>query len=369
MVGWAVATDPSLFAGIATASFLRPVKWGQSFESLLLARARSHINGVVRMRFSVTRETQHIYDAYLNAMAAVIEKCLDFLFESFTKMADAYKADSPGDLAVNLLTRHILESIDGVAILVSKGSVQSCELLLRGSLEALASIHYLLGVDGNNRGLAFLAADVRRQLKYYRQCDPADDLGKDIRRRITGEAISGIIGRPPIKLVRKKIAALRADLADEPLRVVNEEYERQKAAAKTARKKRCPTCGKLGSSGRDPEWYSLFGGPKNIQELTNKTGLTALYELMYRPWSGTVHVGNTMRNLHEREDNIVLRQIRHPDGLCVMLRFSALITLPLAIKLVSHYKPQHKRAAMKHEKKLCKLIREVERTKNVSWKS
>jgi hypothetical protein len=323
------------------------------------------------MRFSVTVETRPQYDAYLREFARVVDDCVDFLNEGAQAITHADKADSPGDFALLLLVRHLTDSIDGVSILVARGSVQPCEPLLRSGLEAFLGIAYIREGDSGRRGLSFLLAEIHRQLKFYRQCDPDDEVGKQLRTRVTAEAIEGIIGKVPLKLARKKVAALRADLDDPAMKPVNEEWNRIKAASKRKKSPPCSSCGRFDLPGKkgDPEWYSLFGGPKNIEQLADKVKLSNLYQLMYRHWSGQTHAVNTMRNLHEVADAILLRPIRHPDGLVVMLRFSALLTLGLGLQLIRQYAPDSKATAKKRHDEICKAIREVERTKNVSWKA
>jgi hypothetical protein len=42
-------------------------------------------------------------------------------------------------------------------------------------------------------------------------------------------------------------------------------------------------------TGRNPAWYSLFGGPPSLEQLANRVGLSLSYELLYRHWSEAVH--------------------------------------------------------------------------------
>ena len=43
-----------------------------------------------------------------------------------------------------LLVRHVIESLDGVSILVSKGGSHPCQPLLRSALEAVLGVLYIL---------------------------------------------------------------------------------------------------------------------------------------------------------------------------------------------------------------------------------
>src|SRR5947209_20636140 len=46
-----------------------------------------------------------------------------------------------------LLVRHVIESLDGVSILVSKGGSHPCQPLLRSALEAVLGVLYILEKD------------------------------------------------------------------------------------------------------------------------------------------------------------------------------------------------------------------------------
>ena len=56
-------------------------------------------------------------------------------------------------------------------------------------------------------------------------------------------------------------------------------------------------------------WYSLYNGPKNIQELSESLGVISEYELLYRKWSTKVHAVGSLINLSDRG----LKLIRTPD--------------------------------------------------------
>jgi hypothetical protein len=46
---------------------------------------------------------------------------------------------------------------------------------------------------------------------------------------------------------------------------------------------------------KNPKWYRLFGGPKNIEELAKHLEQKTLYELLYRKWSEPTHGGNSVQ--------------------------------------------------------------------------
>src|SRR5205823_1054239 len=144
------------------------------------------------MRFTVTEDSLDQYEKFLNERSGAINDCIMFLDDACLGIRDSYKSQSPGDLAILMLVRNLIESIDGVCILISKGSVQPCEPLLRSALDAFLGVNYILKEDSNERGLAYLVADRHRLINFFRQCDPDDERGKQVRKEIPDEFLHGI---------------------------------------------------------------------------------------------------------------------------------------------------------------------------------
>jgi hypothetical protein len=298
------------------------------------------------MRFEVTDDSRPRYEAYLHQLSRVVDSCVDFLDEGAQAVIRSYNGNAAGDLAVLMLVRHLMESIDGVSILMSRGSAQPCEPLLRSGFEALLGIRFIWADDSERRGIAYLVGDIRRSIRAYRHCDPDDELGKKLRRQATPEIIASLVGQVPVEDARRFVEALRADLDHPDLQPIHQEWEKAPSAA----------------------WYSLFGGPKTIEQLAEKVNLGAMYTLRYRHWSCFTHAADTMRNLHASADAVLLRPLRHPDELVGMLRFALVLTSPVAVQLIQRYAPDRAELALKRHKDLCGAVKSLEATGNISWK-
>src|SRR5262249_45649022 len=90
---------------------------------------------------------------------------------------------------------------------------------------------------------------------------------------------------------------------------------------------------------RDPEWYSLFGGPKNVRELAIHLGMAGMYEFLYSFWSESGHAGMAMEAIGRKGGATVLRPIRHPEQLQPAVQHAASFALLLAKRLVEVYAP------------------------------
>jgi hypothetical protein len=90
---------------------------------------------------------------------------------------------------------------------------------------------------------------------------------------------------------------------------------------------------------RDPDWYSFFGGPKNVRELAIHLQMAGFYELIYRMWSESVHAGMVMEALGVKNGKTAMRPVRHPELLQSTTQHATSLALMLAERLVKVYDP------------------------------
>src|SRR5262249_4791024 len=120
--------------------------------------------------------------------------CLACLVEAY-KVAEesAAKSSEAYHTTIFLLTRHVIEYVDGVAILISQGGSQPCLPLLRSALEATLGVMYILKEDTKRRALAYQVAHTHKRLKVYEQLDPSTEEGQRLREFI-GEDAAKLFG-------------------------------------------------------------------------------------------------------------------------------------------------------------------------------
>lgn len=222
-----------------------------------------------------------------------------------------------------LLARHVIESLDGVAILVSKGGSHPCQPLLRSALEAVLGVLYILEKDTKQRAFAYQVAHAHKKIKLYDRLDPTTQAGKELRKLLDGDMMEGFFNALPFLNYPKMIANLQNMLAKPDFQPIEAEWQRLKALNKK----------------RDPDWYSLFGGPKSVRELAVHLGMAGMYEFLYRFWSESVHAGMAMEAIGRRGGATVMRPIRHPEQLQSAVQHAAGFALLLAKRLVEVYAP------------------------------
>ena len=258
--------------------------------------------------------------------AAYVRDCIGLLTTAADLVAEASaKGTSYHHGTVYLLARHAIEHLDGISVLVSGGCSQPCQPLLRSALEALLGIYYILEADSERRGLAYQLAHAHKKIKVYQRFDPATEAGRQLRRDIAADPAGDILDGLPALDYPTLIAGLRGMFEQPMFRPLEAEWQRMKAAHPKK---------------KDPDsWYSLFGGPSNLQALARKVGVPAMYEFLYRTWSNEVHAGSAMEAIALKDGQSVIRPIRHPDELQTSVSLAGVFSVSLARKIVEVYDP------------------------------
>jgi hypothetical protein len=226
--------------------------------------------------------------------------------------------------SILMLVRHVVESLDGVAILVSRSGSHPCQPLLRSALEAVLGVLYILERATKQRALAYQLAHAHKKIKLYERLDPTTQAGKELRRLLDGDPVEGFFNALPFINYPKLIANLQSMFAQPEFQPIEADWQRMKA---------------LDRRRRDPAWYSLFGGPASVRELAIHLRMAGFYELLYRMWSENVHAGMAMEALGRKGGATVVRPVRHPEQLQSAVQHAAAFALLLAKRLVEVYAP------------------------------
>src|SRR4051812_2096715 len=94
------------------------------------------------------------FDELCAAFSTFFQNCNCCLVTAYEIVEEA--AALTGELyhsSVLMLVRHVIESLDGVAILVSQSGSHPCQPLLRSALEAVLGVLYILEKDTKQRAL------------------------------------------------------------------------------------------------------------------------------------------------------------------------------------------------------------------------
>ena len=191
--------------------------------------------------------------------------------------------------------------------------------------------------NSEKRGLAYQVAHAHRKIKLYRKLDPNEQVGKELRKKIQNDSIGLHVlqSLPPFDF-QKAIGNLAGMLARPPYEAVEREWKQRKKELNN-----------------EPSWFALYSGPRTIQGLASHLGKAGWYEFLYSDWSDVVHAGSGMgyaaKNTSGGSLPVVIRPLRHPDGLQNLVVISAGLCLELARAVLKVYGTEADRQEM-HER-------------------
>lgn len=298
----------------------------------------------------------------------VLQQLSEFVLDCVSFPIAAYKVaeqSSYGDgklhhSPVLMLVRHFCEQCDAVAVLATEGCAEPVKPLIRSAFEASLGVHHILEKDNERRGLAYLVAHTHRRIKLYRKLDPSDQAGKEMRIKIQNDPMSmSVLQSLPGFDFQKLIARLTGMLAKSPYDAIEQEWKRRKKELNS-----------------EPSWFSLYNGPRTIQALALQLRKGGWYELLYSDWSDVVHAGSGMGNVAKNSSGgelpVVIRPLRHPEGLQNLIVLLAGLCLELSRCVLKVYGTESDRREMQERYNVKIRDRYIQLTQgeviNAPWK-
>lgn len=222
----------------------------------------------------------------LNNLSKLIDEAVDFGTNLLKWRLDK---NSEGDenIVPILFFRNILSVADGISILVKNSSIDNSKSLIRVLMESVCSLEYLLQENTKNRALSYFVWNAHRDLKFLEQINSDTELGKQLKSNISKDkyAKKAVIEELPEFEAGKKNAEELLKLPDYV--PVEEEYQR--------------TCKKR--KRKNPNWFTLYDGPVDFEQLSSRIELNAFYQLHYRAYSRNIHSTNVHKDVFILNEN------------------------------------------------------------------
>ena len=294
------------------------------------------------------------YEKLISDLSQFVGDCVRFLVDAYdVAQFGSAKEQCYSHATILMLTRHVIESIDGVSVLAERGCAENCGPLLRSALEGQLGVLYILEADSKRRALSYQVAHAHRKIKTYRKFDPNNPLGKQLRAELKDDPMVDMFDRFPGDL-QAMIANLEGMFTKPEFAPIEREWQASR-------------------KNKDPEWFALFGGPRDVRSLAIHLKLGAGYEGLYRSWSDVIHAGSGLNHVgpSEQPGTIVVRPIRHPDGLESACSHAAQICLNTACTLVQKYGPeQSERFRQMYSEKLGPRYKQISKGNliNAPWR-
>ena len=214
--------------------------------------------------------------------------------------------------------RNILELTDGISILIKSSSIDTCHVLQRSLIENMLALKYLLETDKDfkNRALSYIVWLTYQDLKICEKYDATTESGKQLVKELQKDHLVNdhdfVKKTEQFETLKKNSLEL---LSLPIFKSIDEEYVRTKAIIK------------------NPNWYSLFNGPRNIEGLAKHLKMHATYEIYYRYLSGNVHATSVLKKKIVQDkitNKASIIQIRDYDQVQIATQ-NALVFILLAI--------------------------------------
>jgi len=237
------------------------------------------------------------------------------------RCATSLRGEIDDNLAALAIYRLILEMIDAFEVLISESCPIPTIPLLRCVFEALLSLDYLFEEKSTYtiRSLSWFACDYHKRIELYKSFLPSTQQGKLLKTSIQKDKGIHVYPNPPEDQVNKAIDNLSNHLLNPKFNSIELEF--------LNRKKRV-------------EWYSLFGGPRNIQQLSEHLHRNAQYDLLYRYWSNIVHAQELSLLLVKTADNATgIKGIRDSASIVEVSRLAATFMVDATRSFVLHFRP------------------------------
>ena len=237
------------------------------------------------------------------------------------------KQEMDEELPIIMSFRRIVELIDAISELVKCGIADPCFILLRSMLESFLNLEFMLKEDTKNRVKGFIIWNAYNDLKVYNKFDISTEYGKEFNKKLKTDKYARGIDLTNLKNLNDAEKASLAIINNPKYNEINQLYKKLKADKK-----------------RLNNWFCLFG-IDTIEKLAEQSELYAVYNILYRHFSGYIHGTNiTKGNLLRAGENLgIIVPIRYPQHIQQVTTHTANTALACILKIIQHYYPELKK--------------------------
>jgi Family of unknown function (DUF5677) len=269
-------------------------------------------------KFIIDRKQDKEIQKILNRMGRLVDEVVNYgshILDYCTEIRNFNEYEVP---VVTCYTQ-LLSLLDGISILIKKGTSNPIKPLLRSMLELKFYIEYMLINDDKKGVIAYQVSHAQNLINNWKMVDPTTQQGKQFAKNIEGINLDLSVFNP-----KEKIKELEQMLNREPFKEVNDEWLRTRKKMK-----------------RMPNWHALFGGPQKIYDLAEYLEQTEYYAILYKNLSSFIHGSETIGRLKMHSSGLGVNPgIRQLEELPTDLNFSIIFALELYSKMLNKYNPE-----------------------------
>jgi hypothetical protein len=251
----------------------------------------------------------------LNKLGESVDECVNFgtyILDFCSEKHEFAEWEAP----IQTLFVQYLDLLDGVSILVKKGSPEASKIIMRSMLEFFASTEYILKEDTERRAKAYTVEHCHKRINAHKKLDSNTEQGKQFRSIFRKDEITEPMKLPDIPS-DQRVANLQRMLESGEYKPIEDEWRKTKK----------------------PKWYKLFNGKNDFEQLMMNLNKPALYEVLYRPWSDLIHGGSLDRIKKTREGG-AFKVVRVPEGIETIVSLSLNMSFEIYRTYLSKYNPE-----------------------------
>ena len=176
--------------------------------------------------------------------------------------------------------------------------------------------------------MAFLVWHTHKMIKTYKKLDINSQEGQQLQNIINTDKSFSDLNIPSFPTVASAITNYQSLLLKQEYALAEADYQLL-----------------ISNKEKNPAWYRLFNGPRNIEGLAKHLQSSGLYETLYRQWSGPVHGTDIIQGklFASATGSPEIVQIRYCKDAQTVVSFALNITLKLYNLIIISTLPDKKK--------------------------
>ncbi|WP_121614771.1 DUF5677 domain-containing protein [Virgibacillus halodenitrificans] len=258
-------------------------------------------------------------DKEVEKLGALVQKHEEYFWEMINYMKNKHDVISDEKIVIILLYRKIIEKLDAIFVLLDHKSEKAAESICRDMYENALYLKYI--IEDKDR------QNIRALSYYFSHMKDQITLGKTFVKKVKNKTkISEIVGdRKEVVLNELGERISRFNERTNENKFINIKIEWKKIE-KSKKNKRIY-----------PNWYSLFNGPNNLKELSEKFGYREEYDIIYKIFSTQVHSANALNQIENIDGVAGIKNLRIYDDPRIVFNISKMLGINALLDCVDFF--------------------------------
>jgi hypothetical protein len=251
-----------------------------------------------------------------------LEDIVNYATNAFVRCEESMQRVDGTPSSLIYLYYPVIQIADGIQTLCASACFDASIPLLRSLWEGTISIEYMLEEDFENRSSAWLACCYAKNIGMYESLDPTTQRGKEMQAIRKKDKLHGnlaFLSKTPewigdqMDQTNKKLSRVE----------LKEALEQMKADPRKPRK-----------------WYSINGGPMDLERLAERLGRPLEYQYLYRYFSEMSHATDVGRAIMADKGRLCLAPLRNSSNAGMIYSLTITYLIQATQSVVSKLRPE-----------------------------